>query len=114
MACLLLPHILISHSNPFVLDGRHEEKGAVNNAMKRAVTPDQLCADKAIKRDLTVDADFRSADLRGASFVGARLWHTRFADADLRPLVLPGGQRQDVDFSTASMSPVALENCLAG
>lgn len=58
------------------------------------------------------DADFTSADLRGSSFVGARLWHARFSDTDLRSLVLPGGQRREVDFSMASRSPTSFDRSL--
>lgn len=44
------------------------------------------------------DADFADADLRAASFRSARLTHARFSKADLRPLVLVDGRKQQVDL----------------
>ena len=62
----LLFRVLVAHPNPTVLDGRDEEKGAVNDSVERAVTPNQLCADKAVKRDLAVDRTFVPACLPAA------------------------------------------------
>ncbi|MFO0411750.1 MAG: pentapeptide repeat-containing protein, partial [bacterium] len=57
------------------------------------------------------DANFTSADLRGASFKGALLWHARFDGADIRSLILPGGAKRDFSFTGAQFAPGCFRSC---